>query len=90
MNKKDLIASVAEINDMSKVDVEKTLNATLEMVKDALVEGEVVDIHGFGKFASVQRAARTGRNPATGASIEIAAKNAVTFKPAKAFKDLVN
>lgn len=90
MNKKDLIANVAEMNDMSKSDVEEVLNATLETMQDALVEGEAVDLYGFGKFTSVERAARKGRNPSTGASIDIAAKNAVTFKPAKALKDAVN
>lgn len=90
MNKKDLIANVAEMNDMSKSDVEEVLNATLETMQDALVEGEPIDLYGFGKFTSVERKARKGRNPQTGESLDIAAKNAVTFKPAKALKDAVN
>ncbi len=90
MTKKDLIAGVADMNDMNKSDVEETLNATLEMIQDSLAEGENVDLYGFGKFTVSERAARKGRNPATGESIDISARNAVSFKPAKALKEAVN
>lgn len=90
MNKKEIVASVAEMNDMSKAEVAEILDATLETVQDALVEGETVDFYGFGKFVVNERAARKGRNPKTGESIDIAAKKAVSFKPAKALKDSVN
>lgn len=90
MNKKELISSVAEMNDMGQKEVEVILNATLETIQDALVEGEMIDFYGFGKFSVTQRAARKGRNPQTGESIDIAAKNAVSFKPSKGLKDAVN
>lgn len=90
MNKKELVAGVADMNDMNKSDVEKVLNATLEMIQDALSEGEIIDLYGFGKFSAVERAARKGRNPATGESIDIAARTGITFKPSKVFKDAVN
>lgn len=90
MTKKELIAGVADMNDMEKSLVEDVLNATLEMTQDALSEGESVDFYGFGKFIVNERKARKGRNPATGETIDIAAKNAVAFKPAKALKDAVN
>lgn len=90
MTKKELIDDVADMNDMDKSDVKNVLEATLETIQDSLVEGEFVDFHGFGKFVVNERAARKGRNPKTGESIDIAAKNAVSFKPAKALKDAVN
>ena len=90
MNKKEVIESVAEMNDMDKNDVEQVLSATLETIQDALAEGESVDFYGFGKFTVNERAARKGRNPKTGESISIAAKKAVAFKPSKSLKDAVN
>lgn len=90
MNKKELIAGVADMNDMPKTDVENVLNATLEMIQDALAEEEQVEFYGFGKFIVNERAARKGRNPATGESIDIAAKKVVAFKPAKALKEAVS
>lgn len=90
MTKKELIAGVADMNDMNKSEVEETLNATLEMIQDAMAEGESVDLYGFGKFSVVERAARKGRNPATGEEIQIAASKSPKFKPAKALKVAVN
>lgn len=90
MTKKELIAGVADMNDMNKREVEETLNATLEMIQDAMAEGESVDLYGFGKFSVVERAARKGRNPATGEEIQIAASKSPKFKPAKALKVAVN
>lgn len=90
MTKKELIENVADMNDMTKSDVTEVLNATLEMIQEALSEGETIDLYGFGKFSITERAARKGRNPATGESIQIAASKAVKFKPAKALKDAVN
>lgn len=90
MTKKELIENVADMNDMTKSDVTEVLNATLEMIQEALSEGETIDLYGFGKFSIMERAARKGRNPATGESIQIAASKAVKFKPAKALKDAVN
>ncbi len=89
MNKKELIAHVAEMNDMTKSEVERVLNASLEGIQDAMAEGEEIDLYGFGKFSVVERAARTGRNPKTGEPLEIAASNSVKFKAAKAFRDAI-
>lgn len=90
MNKKDIVASVAEMNDMNKGEVGEILDATLETIQDALGEGEVVDLYGFGKFSVSERKARKGRNPQTGETIQIAAKNAVSFKPSRVLKDAIN
>ena len=89
MNKKDLIDSVAEMNDMAKTDVKEVLEATLETIEDGLSEGEEVELFGFGKFYTSMRSARKGRNPQTGAEIDIPAVNQVKFKPAKKLKDSV-
>ena len=90
MNKKELVAGIADMNDMTKSDVAKTLDATLEMIQDALSEGEDVVLPGFGKFSVSHRAARKGRNPATGETIQIKASKGPKFKAGKTFKDAVN
>jgi DNA-binding protein HU-beta len=90
MNKKELIANVADMNEMSQTEVKEVLDATLETVKDALEEGEKVELFGFGNFSVAERAARKGRNPQTGKPIDIPASMQVKFKPAKALKDAVN
>jgi DNA-binding protein HU-beta len=90
MNKNELIESVADMNDMKKTDVKEVLNATLDMIKDCAAEGEVVELFGFGKFITVDVKARKGRNPQTGEELKISARTNVKFKPAKAFKDMVN
>ncbi len=90
MTKKELIANVADMNDMPQNQVKETLDATLEMIQDALSEGEEVVLPGFGKFTVAHRAARKGRNPSTGEEIQIAASKGPKFKPGKPFKDAVN
>lgn len=89
MNKKEIVASVAEMNDMEQKEVSLILDATLETIQDALAEGENVDFYGFGKFECKERSARKGRNPSTGESIDIPAKNVVSFKASKKLKDAV-
>ena len=89
MNKTELVAAVAAAAELSKQDAEKAVNAAVESIANALVQGEKVQIVGFGTFETKERAARTGRNPVTGESIEIAASRVPTFKAGKALKDKV-
>ena len=90
MNKGDLVNSIAESAGISKVDAGKALDATLESIINALKTGDSVTLVGFGTFSASERAARTGRNPQTGETINIAAKTVVKFKPGKNFTDAVN
>ncbi len=90
MNKTELIAAVAEKADLSKKDAEKVVKAFTDVVTEALVNGEQVQLVGFGTFAVSERAAREGRNPSSGKTITIAASKAPKFKAGKALKDAVN
>lgn len=90
MNKSDLIASMAEKSDLSKKDAEKALNAFVESIEAALVQGDKVQLVGFGSFEVRERAARKGRNPQTKEEITINASKAPIFKVGKALKDVVN
>lgn len=90
MNKTELITGMAEKAEISKKDAEKALNAFTNIVADTLVDGDRVSITGFGTFEVVERAARTGRNPQTGESIQIQASKSPKFKAGKALKDAVN
>ena len=89
MNKADLINALAAKNEISKKDAEKAVNSVLDLIGDALKNGDKVQIMGFGSFEVKERAARTGKNPATGESIQIAASKAIVFKAGKALKDSV-
>ena len=89
MKKSDLIAKMAEKTDLSKKDAEKALNAFIDSVTDALVDGDKVVLVGFGSFETKKRAARKGKNPQTGAEINIPASTVPTFKVGKALKDAV-
>ena len=90
MNKAELIDAVAEATEQSRADAEKTTNAVLDSIIDALSKGDQVSLVGFGTFSVRERAARTGRNPQTGETIQIAAKNLAKFKPGKALNDSLN
>ena len=90
MNKTELVANVAEKAGLSKKDAEKALSAVIESVEEALVEGDKVQLIGFGTFEVKDRAARTGRDPQTGKEIKIAASRNPVFKAGKALKDAVN
>ena len=90
MNKTELIAAVAANANLTKKDAEKAVNAVLEAITAELVKGEKVSLAGFGIFETKQRQARTGRNPLTGETVQIAASNVPAFKPGKAMKDAVN
>ena len=76
MNKTELINAVAETSGLTKKDSEVALNAILDTIQDAMKNGDKVQLVGFGSFEVKERAARTGKNPATGATIEIPASNA--------------
>jgi DNA-binding protein HU-beta len=90
MNKSELVAKIAEGADITKASADVALNVTVEAIIKAVTKGEKVQLVGFGTFGSGKRAARTGRNPATGATIKIAAAKTVKFTAGKAFKDAVN
>ncbi len=90
MNKSELIDAIAENSGLSKADSGRALDAVIASVSGALKDNDQVTIVGFGTFLVRQRAARVGRNPQTGAEIQIAAANVPAFKPGKALKDAVN
>jgi DNA-binding protein HU-beta len=90
MNKAELVAAMADRAGISKNDAEKALNAFVEVVGGELGKGEKVQLIGFGTFETVERAARTGKNPQTGEELKIAACKAPKFKPGKALKEEVN
>ena len=90
MNKTELIATVAETSGISKKDAEKAVNATVDTIINAIVNGDKVQLVGFGTFEQRQRNARQGVDPRTGNKIEIAASKVPAFKAGKAFKDAVN
>jgi len=90
MNKTELTDAVAAAADMTKADASKALDAVLSSITTALASGEQISLIGFGTFLVRDRAARTGRNPQTGAEIQIAAAKVPAFKPGKALKDAVN
>lgn len=90
MNKTELITAMAEQTELSKKDVEKTLKAFIDTVTEELKKGEKVQLVGFGTFEVTERAAREGRNPQTGETIEIAACIAPKFKAGKQLKEALN
>lgn len=90
MNKSELIDAVAASADISKAAAARAVDGLVDAITDALKKGEQVTLIGFGTFAVKERAARTGRNPQTGATINIAAAKVPGFKPGKALKDAVN
>lgn len=89
MNKTELIAAVAEKADLSKKDAEAAITAAVEAITGALIEGEKVQLVGFGSFEVKTSAARVGRNPKTGEEIPISEARLPVFKAGKALKDAV-
>lgn len=89
MNKTELVAQIAEQADISKAAAERALAATVGSITGALKKGDSVTLVGFGTFSVSARAARQGKNPKTGESIQIAARNVPKFKPGKSLKDAV-
>ena len=90
MNKAELISAVAANADVSKKEAEAVVTAALEVITNALKEGEKVQLVGFGSFEVKKRAARVGRNPQTKETVEIPASVVPVFKAGKALKDSVN
>jgi DNA-binding protein HU-beta len=90
MNKTELIDAIAAATDTNKASADRVLNAVLDSITSALKSGQKVTIPGFGTFEVRHRAARMGRNPQTGESIQIQASNSPAFKAGKALKDAVN
>ena len=89
MNKAELIDAVAKSTKQTKVNVEEMLNALMASVQASLVKGDDVQLIGFGTFAVQSRAARVGRNPATGKELKIPAKKVVKFKVGSKLKAAV-
>lgn len=90
MNKSELVEAVAQSADISKTAATRAVDAFVDSVADALREGDQVTLVGFGTFTVRDRAARTGRNPRTGETINIPASKVPGFKAGKALKDAVN
>lgn len=89
MNKAQLVEKVAELTQTTKQQSEQILDATLEVIQRAVSKGDEVKLVGFGSFSRTTRKARSGRNPKTGASVQIPAGRVPRFKPGKEFKDQV-
>lgn len=90
MNKQELIDAIAESADLPKASAVRALDAVIDAITDTLKKGDSVSLVGFGSFTVKDRPARTGRNPQTGAAIDIAAARVPGFKAGKALKDAVN
>lgn len=90
MNKTDIINKVSERTEVTKKDTEKVVTAMLDIIVEALTEGQKVSFTGFGSFEAKERSARIGHNPKTGEKIQIPASKTVSFKAGKTFKDAVN
>ena len=90
MNKNEFASAIAESANLSKADAERAIDALFKVVKAALKSGEDVSLVGFGTFTVRTRAARSGRNPRTGETINIAASKVPAFKAGKALKDAIN
>lgn len=90
MNKNDLIAHVASDTGLSKADAAKAVDSMLDGITATLKTGDEVRLVGFGTFSVSERAATEGRNPRTGAKIDIPASKQAKFKAGKALKDALN
>lgn len=90
MNKTELIDTIAQEAGLSKADASRSLNAMIDVITTAMASGDGVQLTGFGSFSVKQRAARTGRNPQTGAAMQIKASKVASFKAGKALKEAVN
>ncbi|MEZ5524331.1 MAG: HU family DNA-binding protein [Pseudomonadales bacterium] len=90
MNKSELIDAIATAADISKASAGRALDAAVDAVTNELKQGGQVSLVGFGTFSVKERAARTGRNPQTGATIQIKAAKIPSFKAGKALKDACN
>ena len=90
MNKSELIDAIADSADITRAAAGRALDAAVDAVKKALKKGDMVTLVGFGSFYVGKRAARTGRNPRTGAAIKIKAAKVPKFRAGKGLKDAIN
>ncbi len=90
MNKSDLVAAIAQTSNLTKADAARALDAITGAITSALASGDNVSITGFGSFVVRDRAARTGRNPQTGETIQIKVSKVPAFKEGKLLKESVN
>lgn len=90
MRKSELVAFIADQADLPLADAERAVEAIFREIGVSLARGEAVSLVGFGTFEKRQRSARRGKNPQTGASIEIAASSSVGFRPGKPLRELFN
>mgnify|MGYP001385527639 CR=1 FL=1 len=90
MNKSDFVAALAEQTEMSKAQAGKVYDTFVELLTQSVSSGEALSIPGFGTFKIADRAAREGRNPATGETIQIEASKVVKFAAASALKQVIN
>ena len=90
MNNNDIADTLAADNGITKADARKLVDGVFAAISNAAAKGEEVSLNGFGKFKVKDSPAREGRNPATGAAMQIAASKKLTFAPAKAVKDKLN
>jgi integration host factor subunit beta len=90
MTKADLIEEVAKIAEVTRKDGEVIVETIFDSIVKSLRAGDKIEIRGFGSFRTRQRKPRTGRNPKTGAKVEVPAKTIPFFKPSKELKDMVN
>jgi integration host factor subunit beta len=90
MTKADLIEEVAKIAEVTRKDGEVIVETIFDSIVKSLRAGDKIEIRGFGSFRTRQRKPRTGRNPKTGAKVDVPAKTIPFFKPSKELKDMVN
>lgn len=89
MNKAELISAIAAKSNLTKVDSKKALDAFISVAGETLKNGDRLTLVGFGSFSVTERNARSGRNPRTGATIQIEAKKVVKFKPGAELEEMV-
>lgn len=87
MKRSDLVAIIAEAGDMTNRDAQAVLESILDGMAESLARGEKVELRGFGSFRTRERGPRTGRNPKTGESVEVAPKRVPYFKPGKGMRE---
>jgi DNA-binding protein HU-beta len=90
MNKNQFAEAIADKSGLSKRDAQRALDGFQDALMDAMQRGEKVSLTGFGTFEVRERGARTGRNPQTGETMQVAASKNAAFKPGKSFKDALN
>lgn len=90
MNKNELVASVADKAELSKQQATSAVDALFEVMQEVMAKGDDIRLVGFGTFSVSHRAASKGRNPSTGAEVDIPARNVPRFAPGKSLKEAVN